>query len=153
MLNSKYKIYPFIKSGSDERQYCAPGADLPVVSLMRSKYDEYDEYHSSMDDLTTITKDGLFGGYTFVKKCIKILESNEILESLILGTPQLGKRNLYPSLHKGKLGKYHRNLVDMLSYIDGEKDILDIANILEVDMEDLEEIVATLKSENIVTKC
>jgi len=149
-IDENYKVYPFVRSGSDERQYCSPGANLPVVSLMRSKYDEYDEYHSSLDNLDTITEKGLYGGYTFVKKCIQAIEFNEKLSLTVTGTPQLGKRNLYPSIRKGRLDHWHRNLVDMVSYMDGENDLIDIANTLNVTINELEDIVRVLKKEGLL---
>ena len=33
--------YPFSERGSDERQYCNPNINLPIVSIMRKKYHEY----------------------------------------------------------------------------------------------------------------
>lgn len=86
-----YKTYSFLKRGSDERQYNAPGVDLPVCAICRSKYGEYPEYHTSKDNLELISPEGLLGAYEVYQQCILSLENNYSYKINVLCEPQLGK--------------------------------------------------------------
>ncbi len=123
--------YTWLDRGSDERQYCAPNVDLPVASIMRSKYGEYPEYHTSLDDLELVTQSGLQGGFDILRKAIDIIEKNIYLQTTVLGEPQLGKRGLYPTLSTKESGKQVRTMMNMLSYCDGKNSLLDIAELID----------------------
>jgi aminopeptidase-like protein len=120
--------YSYLDRGSDERQYCSPGVDLPVVSIMRTKYNSYPEYHTSLDDLSLITPAGLQGGYEAVKKCIELLEHNFTYRAMTLCEPQLGKRGLYPTLSTRGAGYAVRNMTNVLAYSDGTRDVAQLAH-------------------------
>ena len=74
-VQGKKKIYSWNDRGSDERQYCSPFIDLPICSLMRSKYGEYKEYHNSLDQLgSVVTNKGLSQSIEVYKKIIEDIE-------------------------------------------------------------------------------
>lgn len=127
-----YKSYSFLERGSDERQYCSPGIDLPVCSIMRSKYREYPEYHTSLDDMSLISPQGLEKGYEVIRKCLEILEFNEIYRCKVLCEPQLGKRGLFPTLGTKGHSAQIKNMLNLIAYADGEKDLIGIAEILNI---------------------
>ena len=129
--DDNFKKYSWLDRGSDERQYCAPGVDLPIATIMRSKYGEYPEYHTSDDNLDLISPEGLEGGFNAVKKAIEILEQNKILKTTVLCEPQLGKRGLYPTISVKGSANEARRMMNMISYCDGSLSLLEIANKIE----------------------
>lgn len=142
--------YSYLDRGSDERQYCSPGVDLPVVSIMRSKYGVYPEYHTSLDDLTLVTPKGLAGSYELLQELMTALEKNEKYRSSYLCEPQLGKRGLYPTLSTSTSGYTVRKMMDFMAYADGNNDLLDICNIINVPIDELYSIIDKLSENGLI---
>ena len=88
--------------GSDERQYNSPGIDIPITSIFRSKYGEYKEYHTSLDNFEFISYQGIKGGYNIALKAIKILCKKIIPQTVIKCEPFLSKENEISSFDKTK---------------------------------------------------
>ncbi len=149
-MHPGFERFTFLDRGSDERQYCSPGIDLPVVSVMRSKYGSYPEYHTSLDDLEFVTPSGLYGAYQVLKRCIECIERNEKLKVLVYGEPQLGKRGLYPTLSRKDNRAQVRELMNLIAYCDGENTLLDVAEKIGVPMWDLFSSVDELKKQHLL---
>lgn len=148
-----YKSYSFLDRGSDERQYCSPLANLPVASIMRSKHGEYPEYHTSLDDLSLVTPKGLEGGLSIMQAAVRALEANRTYRATVVGEPQLGKRGLYPNLSTSESGLQVRSRMNFLAYVDGDHDLLEIAEMIGEDVLVCAEIADELLSHGLVEIC
>ena len=148
-----FRRYSWLDRGSDERQYCAPGIDLPIATIMRSKYGVYPEYHTSLDDLSVVTPAGLQGGYEALRQALGILESNTRFKIDVLGEPQLGKRGLYPTLSTKETNDKVRVMMDAISYCDGAHTLLDIADLIGAPAAQVLAVLEPLIAAGLVTVC
>lgn len=129
--------YSWLDRGSDERQYCSPGVDLPISSITRSKFGEYPEYHTSLDNFDVVTEKGLNDSLLLYLKCVDIFEKNRFYPKVkVFCEPQLGKRGLYPTISTKESGNIVRNMMNFISYCDGSNSILEISEICGIDFEE-----------------
>ena len=153
-----YKILDFYPTGSDERQFCSPGFNLPIGSLERTFAPDFLEYHTSADNTDFVQ--GVYLADTFSKylKVIFKLEENfgkfkpendkRIIKNIKKNNsdkvflnlnpkcePQLGKRNLYHAIGSQIPSQGGKKIVDqfallwVLNYSDGIHSLYDIAQL------------------------
>ncbi len=128
---SPFTILDFFPTGSDERQFCSPGFNLPVGSLVRTIYDPSPEYHTSGDNLLFVNKESL--GDTFEKymEIIFILENNrKYINKKPMCEPQLGRYGLYNLVGGSKhVDSIHNQIILLwiLNMSDGNNSLLDIS--------------------------
>jgi len=148
----EYRLYNYLSRGSDERQYGSPGIDLPVGSLMRTKYGEYPEYHTSADNLNILTPFDLEKSLTKLKLCVEVLEKNKVYKTTVLGEPQLGKRGLYPNISMRNSSLNTKTIRNLLAYCDGENDLLWVAEKIGKPIISLFPMVDRLLKHNLLEK-
>ncbi len=156
-LKTKYTnvtVRDFRVGGSDERQYCSPGFNFPVGTIMRTPYKIYPEYHTSLDNKSIMDFSALKEIVMLLVDVCKGLEMNSAIEpGHLYGEPMLGKRNLYPD--KGGAGIMSEDLMFLLSMItmsEIQHTPLEIANRLQVNILDLEKALQIALREGLVKK-
>ena len=124
-----YEENDFYPAGSDERQYCSPGYDLPVGLLMRASPATFPQYHSSLDDLELVTAQALQESYDVYHQIICGLEANERFEVTVSHCePYLSGRGLYPTTGAARVVEQERaDMMFLLNYLDGRPDLLTAA--------------------------
>ena len=115
--------------GGDERQFCSPGFDLPVGTLMRTPHGEFDGYHTSADGLERISAAALEEAVQTCLAVVDVLETNRTMVNLSpYGEPQLGRRGLYRTAGGAvATPDDERALLWVLNLSDGTASLLDIA--------------------------
>ena len=149
MENVNY--YSFLDRGSDERQYCAPGIDLPLCTFCKSKFGEYPEYHSDKDNFNVVTSLGLAESFQVMKTIIDCFEIGIYPQVDVLCEPQLGIRGLYPLTSQLYKGQHPAKLrMDIISHCDGRTTIFDIANSLSTNLAKVLEEIRLLAENNLI---
>jgi aminopeptidase-like protein len=142
--------YSFLDRGSDERQYCFPGVDLPVASVMRTKYNEYPEYHTSLDNLDVISPEGLAGALDAYRRIISLIENNVCFRVTNLCEPQLGRHALYPDLQRKDISSDVVPILNILAYADGERDLIGLCDIASVEFDKALDLLGALHRAGLV---
>lgn len=149
-LKIRYKKHSFLKRGSDERQFNSPGIDLPIASIFRTKYGEYPEYHTSLDDFKLVTIRGLKGGFKVAKKAINLILDQIYPKNKILCEPHMSKRKLYPTLSKKNTNYFSNSIMDFLQYADGKNNINEISVLIKKNLKFTVSICNLLLKKNLI---
>ena len=146
------KSYSFLDRGSDERQYCSPGIDLPLATFCKSKFGEFPEYHTSDDNLKLVTKKGLEQSLEVFNNIIDAFELGSVPLNRNFCEPNLGKRNLYPLI--SKKGSYLQTKIrlNLLAYADGKNNLFTISKKINTPLEKVIEEYKILLKENLLKR-
>lgn len=127
---SPHRILGWEPWGGDERQFCSPGFNLPVGTLMRTPHGEFAGYHTSADNMDRISPAALEEAVGTCLAVIDVLETNRTLVNLSpYGEPQLGRRGLYRSAGGAvSTPQDETALLWVLNLSDGTASLLEIAD-------------------------
>lgn len=149
-----FETNPFSVGGSDERQYCSPGFNLPVGSLTRSMYQRYKEYHTSLDNKDFISFEAMEKTIETYFNFVRVLELNDLyLNTVPYCEPQMGKRGLYPSsVNPVESRELIHNRMHLLNCADGETDLITIADLKGISVLKYETEIDLFKSAGLIKK-
>ena len=148
--------------GSDERQYCSPGFNLPMGQFARAIYGDYDGYHNSLDTKEFMTIDALVDSIDQLEDFVRELDQAGAWKNLApFGEPQLGKRGLYPNINSASTWQTSSDevfdgrvvlerILSVLNYSDGSNDLVEISRKCGCSVSELLPVVSRLQGEGIL---
>ncbi|WDV07475.1 DUF4910 domain-containing protein [Lysinibacillus irui] len=158
-----YPIRPFTPLfGSDERQYCSPGFNLPVGQFSKMIYGAYQGYHNSFDTKEHMTIEALLNSVNEIEYILQLQElDGYYINKKPFGEPKLGKYDLYPDINApGSWGSSSSKKIDnrqqlnqvltLLSYSDGKHKLSDVAKTLNYSLEDYKISIDVLKEHQLL---
>ena len=148
------KVHNFFPWGSDERQFCSPGINLPVGSITRKMYGDYEEYHTSEDNKKLMDFKGICNTIKSIAQICRVIERNGVYKSKKpFCEPFLSKYNLYENLSQTRVNNKHTNAIRwVLSYADSKTDLLELSSISNIDFDDIYNAVEVCLKNNLIRK-
>jgi len=155
--NKEYITYPFDIHGSDERQYSSPGFRINAATICKDRYYEYDYYHTSLDDLAFVSAATINDTLMLYLKTINKLDKNITYKSRYPCEAMLSRHGLYPKAGGGLLpGNPKINDLEtilwLLFYSDGNADLFEISEKLNMDIGCLYSIAHKLEEKGVIAR-
>ncbi len=144
----------FSPSGSDERQYCSLGINLPVGSLMRTPYHEYDEYHTSLDNKDIMNFDAIIETAQQYITVLEAIEMNETYSSLNMQCEPFMSN--YSGLYTTKDHRFASDLTKavkwLIHFCDGKNDLIEISKRSGIELSLLSEAAKKMESCGLINR-
>lgn len=144
--------------GSDDRQFCSPGFNLPYVGVSRSIYTEYPEYHTSLDNKQLMNFEKMSETVDDLLSMVERFDAlpteafNIFKRTNPYGEPQLGKRNLFRSFSTKNRTQDELLMWWILNYADGTRTMYEISCLSGFDLNDAIEMFIALEKNNLIER-
>tara|TARA_Y100001970_G_C14253479_1_gene873452 strand:- start:1795 stop:3060 length:1266 start_codon:yes stop_codon:yes gene_type:complete len=146
---NKLKIESFLKRGSNERQFGCQNLNFPFVTVCRTRFGDYKEYHTSADNLNIINEVNLKSTLRQMLLIIKEIQKSKIFIKDMKCEPFFSKYNLVRTTRK-RANKLERNIFSLAAYVDKNYDEIELAKTLNISRNKVIENLKILKNKKII---
>tara|TARA_B100000029_G_C17477637_1_gene924361 strand:- start:588 stop:1307 length:720 start_codon:yes stop_codon:yes gene_type:complete len=149
LKKSKFKKLSFLKRGSNERQFGCQNLGLPFVTICRTRFKDFKEYHTSDDNLKILSEKSLWGSLKKIMKIVDEIQNNKIYEKRIFCEPFFTKYGLMRGT-RTKFSKFENKISNISAYADRNYDLYDLSKKLKISLKETEKLCILLEKKNIL---
>ena len=140
-----FKKYSFLDRGSNERQFGCQNLNLPFVTICRSRFGDYKQYHTSADNLKILSEKNLRESTILIRDIIYEIQKNRIFLKSTTCEPFLTKYNLVNLIGGPKKDRYFQEIQNIVAYAGKDFDIKELSIKLKINFKKVLEIIMKLK--------
>jgi len=142
----KFKKLSFLKRGSNERQFGCQNMNLPFVTICRSRFLDFKEYHTSNDNLKMINEKNLNLSLKYIFNIISEIQKNKIYVKRQNCEPFFSKYNLIRKTRGGKKPNLTEiKISDIVAYAGANYDEKELVKKINITKENLTYLLNKLK--------
>ena len=149
LKKSKFKKLSFLKRGSNERQFGCQNLGLPFVTICRTRFKDFKEYHTSDDNLKIISEKSLRGSLKKITEIVDEIQNNKIYEKRIFCEPFFTKHGLMRGT-RNKFSEFENKISNISAYADRNYDLYDLSKKLKISLKETEKLCILLEKKNIL---